>query len=101
MWYQSAFSNCLLQRSWVHGDESDTTPGTFYCFSCDAFSGIEHFSHAAMAKASPSLYRQSLKLSQQRLKSGGWYRPDVISELQVPWAVEMRLTEKRPKRRRT
>jgi hypothetical protein len=91
----------MLQRSWVHGDENDNSPGTYYCAFCDAFYGMEHFTHANAVRAGPGLYRKSMKLNRQRLKSGGWYRSEGHSELQVPWAVEMRLTEKPRRRRRS
>jgi hypothetical protein len=101
MWYQSAWIHEPPMRSWVHGDESDTRPGTYYCSSCNSFGGPEHFAHEEMAKVSPRLFKRSMKVNAQRLKEGGWYRPEGVSTLQVPWAVEMRLTEKPPKRRRS
>ena len=94
-------SNSTPIRSWVDGDESDIHPGSYYCFSCNSFSGPKHFASESMAKALPSLYRQSTKLNRQRLITGGWHRPDVVSEVQIPWVVLERLTEKPPRRRRS
>lgn len=79
-------------RCYLHGDQREGHPGTFYCVSCDVFYDIEHFAGRPCSPGRGETHRAIHKDQQRNLRAMRRYlvksRPDDAPNCIVgPWPV--------------
>jgi hypothetical protein len=65
------------ERYYVHADEKEGQPGTYYCAACDCFESVSHFygpDHNRIVDNDYVRYKQSLKGWKQVKKRGSRFR---------------------------
>jgi len=63
-------------RYYVHGDESETEPGRYYCRNCGVFRRVEHFETPCCGENHGSIYARDREKFRAARKLAPLLRPE-------------------------
>jgi hypothetical protein len=83
------------ERHYITGDESERDPGSYLCSKLDIFTDAEYFEEHDLEMR--GRFEYEWKRYVKAAKRGPVrYRPEGFSDVQVAWAVHLKLTGKFP-----